>query len=136
MSRQSWGSGAPHGSGMWGGYFSLQGPLFSYYSHICVRSFRISSLTDSLCSCNLLLPVPPSLLVSIALRLYCVTCMYYYYHHCIVIPLICQCDGVGWLPLTGLPWLCTLLVAFHLWLHQSIRQQPPNSSIDDEFNFS
>ena len=52
----------------------------------------------------------------------------------ILIPLIFQCDGAGWLLFTGLPWFCTMPGSLHLWLHHSSRHQPPSSSTDGEFN--
>ena len=48
----------------------------------------------------------------------------YVRHHFILIALIFQCDGTGWLPLTGLPWFRTSLGSLHLWFHHSSRHQP------------
>ena len=49
------------------------------------------------------------------------------------IPLIYQCDGVGWLPVSGLPWTPASLVSI---THGSnlTKAPSPSSSIGDEFN--
>ena len=112
---QSWnqGNGWPAGSGMWGGRLASQEPHISCSSHVRVISFRICSLTDSLCSSS------PSPSPSLPLGKYStgVVCSkYYYYYSSFVIPLIFQCDGARVVAahrvamVTHLTWLMSLII--------------------------
>ena len=119
-----------------GGYSILQGPLGSYGSHVCASSFRICLLAGACavqvcCSQSL----PPFGKYGFVVHVVSIFYLYSQLLLFVIIPLIFQCDGAGWLPLTGLPWFRTSLGSLHLWRHRSFRHQPPSSSTDDEFNY-
>ena len=103
-------------------------------AHMFVPVYFASVHLPELVLSKFVAPSPSHPLVSMV----CGACGKYFYLYSqlllsVLFPLIFQCDGAGWLPLTGLPWFCTSLGSLHLWHHRSFRHQCPSSSTDDEF---